>query len=367
MTTTDTPPPAQAAPVAPAAAAPRHGGGVRGFVHVAKLLLLFFALDAVIIVGIALVLPQLAAASVPGLMVGAFTVLLRGRLRDGLLAVAVQAVLSGTAFLVTHSPWESGVLMALVGIAMALGGRVGWRTPVMVMAVFTAGAFFPVHVPGDAPPGSLEGAAGIALAILVGGALGAVVLRIVLRHHTAPRKSAPVPWPDVVVNAVALGVTLLVGTAGVLAWDRSPVASWLMITIVILAQPTDERTMRRSWQRLIGSLAGSLIAAGFALVLTATWQSAIVTFVFFTAAWSYRLSHPAVELGQGYWIYTVITTPAMILLAVPSGGHQTIEAAGQRVGLTVVGVIAVVLVTQVVRWAVVRAMAGRGPGAATPG
>lgn len=355
MTGTDTQPQEHSSGPAPAARK-------RGFWHVAKLLLLFFALDTVILLGIGAVLPELAAAAAPGLMVGAFTVLLRGRLRDGLLAVAVQAVLSGAAFLVTDSPWQSGALMALVGIAMALGGRIGWRTPVMVMAVFTAGAFFPVHVPGDAAPGSWEGAGGIALAIVVGGALGAVVLRVVLRHHHAPRPSPPVAWPDVAVNVVALGVTLLVGTAAVLAWDRGPVASWLMITIVVLAQPTDERTMRRSAQRLFGSLAGSLIAAGFALVLTTTWQSAIVTFAFFIAAWSYRLSHPAVEAGHGYWIYTVITTPAMILLAVPSGGDSTLEAAGQRAGLTIVAVIAVVLVTQVARWAVVRWTACPEPG-----
>lgn len=352
MTGTDTQPQSQTA-------GPARGAAPRRFWHVARDLLFFFALDAVILAGIYLVLPELALAAAPGLMVGAFTVLLRGRLQDGLLAVAVQAALSGTAFLVTSSPWQSGVLMALVGIAMALGGRVGWRTPIMVMAVFTAGAFFPVHVPGDAAPGSWQGAAGVALAIVVGGVLGAVVLRVVLRRHRAHPPSPPVAWPDVMVNSVALGVTLFIGTAAVLAWDRSPVASWLMITIVILAQPTDERTMRRSAQRLFGSLAGSLIAAGFALVLTATWQSAIVTFAFFTVAWSYRLSHPAVEAGHGYWIYTIITTPAMILLAVPYGGELTLEAAGQRVGLTIVGVIAVVLVTQVARWAVVRATEAR--------
>jgi len=343
----------------PQTTGPAHRPGPRSFWHVARELLLFFALIAVLLVVIALALPELAIASAPGVMIGALTVLLRGRLRDALLAVAVQAALCGAAFLVTHSPWQSGVLMALVGVAMAFGGRVGWRTVVMAMAVFTAGAFFPVHVPGNAAPGSWQGAAGIALAIVVGGVLGAVVLRLVLRHHHAPRHSPPVGWPDVVVNAVALGVTLLVGTAAVLAWDRGPVASWLMITIVVLAQPTDERTMRRSAQRLFGSLAGSLIAAGFALVLTATWQSAIVAFAFFIVAWSYRLSHPAVELGHGYWIYTIITTPAMILMVVPYGGDRTLEAAGQRVGLTIAGAIAVLLVTQVARWAVVRATEGR--------
>lgn len=354
------------APTKPAGPAPGAAGsptakaaGRRSFWHIARLLLLFFALVAAILVVIALALPQLAIAAAPGVMVGAVTVLLRGRLRDGLLAAVAQAVLSGAAFLVTHSPWESGVLMAFVGVAMALGGRVGWRTVLMAMAVFTAGAFFPTHVPGDAPPGSLQGAVGIALAVLLGGVLGAVVLRVVLRHHHAPHSSPPVAWPDVLVNAVALGATLLLGTAAVLAWDRGPVASWLMITIVVLAQPTDERTMRRSAQRLFGSLAGSLIAAGFALVLATTWQSAIVAFAFFIVAWSYRLSHPAVETGHGYWIYTVITTPAMILLAVPYGGDRTLEAAGQRAGLTIIGVIAVVLVTQVVRWVVVRATEDR--------
>ena len=351
----------------PQAARPGGHAGARGFWHVARQLLLFFALIALILAAIALAAPELAGAAPPGVMVGAITVLLRGRLRDALVAVAATAVLSGAAFLVTHSPWESGVLMAAVGVAMALGGRAGWRTAIMAMAVFTAGAFFPTHVPGDAAPGSWAGAGGIALAVVVGGVLGALVLHLVLRRRHAPPRPPAIGWADVIVNAVALGLTLLIGTAAVLAWDRGPAASWLMITIVVLAQPTDERTMRRSAQRLFGSLAGSLIAAGFAFVLSTTWQAAIVAFAFFIVAWSYRMSHPAVEQGHGYWIYTVITTPAMVLLAVPYGGQRTLEAAGQRAGLTIVAVIAVVLVTQVARWAVVRATSGRDPGPAAPG
>lgn len=329
------------------------------FWRAARDLAAFLLLIVAVLGAIGLLLPEMAGAATAGVVVGAVTVLLRGSLRDAVLAAFAQACLSGVAFVLTGSPWVAGVLMAGMGVAMALAGRIGWRSVVMILSLFTASALFPVHVPGDAPPGSIVGAVGIALAVLLGGLLGGVVLRWAVPHHR-PTARPPVAWEDVAVNAVALGVTLGIGTVAVLTWDRTPVASWLMVTIVVLATPTDDVTMRRSAERLAGVLAGCLIAAVLALVLDAEWQSGLIALALFVAAWSFRLSHPAVEKGHGYWVYALVSTPAMVLLAVPAGGHATLAAVGQRAVLTIGAVVAVVLLTQVARWVAIRWATARG-------
>ncbi len=331
------------------------------FWRAARDLALFLLLIVLVLGAIGLILPEMAGAATAGAVVGAVTILLRGSLRDAALAAVAQACLSGVAFLVTGSPWLAGLLMAGMGVTMALAGRVGWRSVVMILSLFTASALFPAHVPGDAPAGSLTGAVGIALAVMLGGLLGALVLRRAVPHHH-PTPHPPVGWEDVAVNVVALGLTLGIGTVAVLTWDRTPVASWLMVTIVVLATPADDVTMRRSAERLAGVLGGCVIAAALALALYAEWQSTAVALVLFVAAWSFRLSHPRVEAGHGYWVYAFVSTPAMVLLAVPAGGHATLAAVGQRAILTVAAVIGVVLLTQVARWVAVRSATGRAAG-----
>jgi hypothetical protein len=328
--------------------------GSGSFFAVMRVLLIVSAVMVLILLLIATVSRPAAVVAIPGVVMGFVAMLSFGRYRPTIWALLALSGATWIAFLINTNTWASAVLMALVALAMGLAGRVGLRSVVLSFAVFSASALFPQPPPGG-EIGTLMGATSTAAAIFVAGVISAVVFHLIAPTKKLP-KSAITPWPDTIVNSTALVVTMFFGTLWVLTWDRTPVAAWLMVTILVLSQPYDAITKWRSAERVIGTLAGAILAAGFIGLLTAEWQTVIVAFVLLACAWSFRLSHPVVETGHFYWVYAFIWTPAMVLLAVPQGGSATLAADGQRVLLTLLAAIAVVLVTIVARIAVVRFM-----------
>jgi hypothetical protein len=266
--------------------------------------------------------------------------------------VLVLCAITWVAFLVNGNVWVSAALMGLVGLALGLSCRLGLHPIVLVIAIFSSSAFFPVTPPAGAI-GNVAGATSTAAAILAGGVVSAVCFHVLARGRTMPRPPT-IPWQDTSVHTAALVVTLFIGTLAVLSWDRTPVAAWLLVTIVVLSQPADVITRRRSIERVLGTVAGALLAGLVALVMSAEWVTVTIALTCLVVAWSYRLSHPEVEQGYGYWIYALVWTPAMVLLAVPQGGSATLDADGQRILLTLVAAIAVVLASYAARFAVMR-------------
>ena len=102
-------------------------------------------------------------------------------------------------------------------------------------------------------------------------------------------------------------------------------------------------------------MAGAAVAGLIIVAVTAEWLLITIALVCLVFAWSFRLSHPAVEQGHGYWVYALIWTPAMVMLAVPQGGSARLDADFARVLFTLVAAIAVVAVTYLVRQIVNRA------------
>ncbi len=302
---------------------------------------------AIALIALALTVPELAASAIPGVIVGGTATVLFGRVIWGLSAAAILAVLTWIAVLINVSPIAAGVFMALLGLGMGLSGRRGLRAIALTIVIFTAGSLFPLTPPSGAP-GSVQAASSMALAVIVGGVLATVMFRVAGRGHHPPL-SPPTAWPDLIVQTITLSVTLGIATALVLTWDRTTVAAWLLITIVVLAQPHDDVTLRRSIERVAGTLGGALAVGAIALVVHVPWQAIAIGLVLAVAAWSYRFSHPEVEQGHHYWIYALIWTPAMVLLAVPQGGSATLAADTQRAGLTIIAAISVVLVSVLAR------------------
>ncbi|MCB9413171.1 MAG: FUSC family protein [Actinobacteria bacterium] len=311
-------------------------------------LLLMAGLIAGAIVGlVGLVLPSAALVSVPGVVLGALAALTFGRVWPSLVALAVLAMLTVVALLSYGEPWLAAVIMGLVGVGLGLSTRAGLHGIALNIAIFGASAFFAVDAPVG-QVGSMAAALSTAMAIVAGGALAILAFLLVARGKTLP----PTPvfsWSDTVVHTVTLAVTLSVATAILLTSDRTPVAAWLLVTIIVLSQPVDRVTVRRSAERVVGTLAGAALAGLVILVVTAEWLLIAVALVCLVFAWSYRLSHPPVEQGRGYWVYALIWTPAMVVLAVPQGGSATLDADYARGIFTVIAAIAVVAVTFVVR------------------
>ena len=337
--------------------------GPTSFFAEMRVLLMVAAAMALILVLIAVVSPTAAIAASPGVIVGAVAMLTFGGFRPVVWTLLVLGALTWIAFLIGPNAWASAVLMALVGLVMGLAGRVGLRSIAMIVAMFTASALIPQPPPiGDL--GTVAGATSTAAVILLAGLASAVVLRVMAPGRTFHRPPV-VPWPETVVNTTALVVTLFLGTLWVLTWDRSPVAAWLMVTIIVIAQPSSSVTLWRSAERVIGTAVGAVLAAGVVVLVPFQWLEFVVAFVLLVSAWSLRLSHPIMETGHFYWMYALLWTPAMVILTVPQGGSATLSADGQRVLLTVVAAIGVALVTAAARMAVRPSL--RHPESSQPG
>lgn len=262
--------------------------------------------------------------------------------------------LTWVALLVYINPWAAATIMGLVGIALGLSCRIGLHGIALNIAIFVSAAFFAVLAPVG-QVGTMPTANSTTAAILVGGLMSIAVFRLVARGKTLPPVNA-YPWPDTVVHTVSVAVTLFAATGIVLTWDRTPVSALFLVTIIVLSQPFDQVTVRRSVQRVLGTLAGAAIAGLIIVTVTAQWQLIAIALVCLVFAWSFRLSHPAVEQGNGYWVYALIWTPAMVMLAVPQGGSATLNADFARVLFTIVAVT--YLVRQLVNHATPKAPNG---------
>jgi len=340
--------------------------GAPGFVHAT---LVFAGLSVIGVVTAAaplgIVNSALALPALVGTIVALFGVLgarsptwgspTWGRRAAAALAWAAVAavVLCGAVYL---GQWVAtgAVFLAFVGVAYGLSFRFARNTQFFMVALFAGPmAVYPSLVtagftPGDPVP--TTGLAAMAAAILAGGATGAVVFPF-LAARMPPGEVAVESWGTSVRMAVGVGVLLGAATAIVLSWDRSPTGPWLMVTIVVLARTDPVATLKRSWQRMLGTVAGSLVAVGIGVVATGLFSGTsaylsilVVGVAFLIVAMGYKLSHPALASGDSYWIYAVLWTPAMVLLATPPEATP-VATAEARAGWTLVGAVAITVAT----------------------
>lgn len=332
-----------------------------GFVTVALTLAGLLALtSAITVVPLALVNDALIMPAICGSVValfgamGARTPTWVGRFGAASAWALVAAVALGLGVLAGQWIAWGALFMAVVGALYGLSYRFGMNGPLYVVAIFTGPVVVyptlvtPGFTPGDPVP--VGGAGAMAAAVAAGGVLGAVVFAtLVARLPLAP----PTREPWAVAGRLAVGLALLLGTATavVLSWDRSSTGPWLMVTIVVLAQTDPVASLRRSWQRVAGTLIGAVLAAGIGLTLGALLDNAntvglVIGMVFLVVALAYKLSHLAAMAARGYWVYALLLTIAVVLLTAPGGtlSEQTAEA---RMLWTLVGAVAIVATTVV--------------------
>jgi uncharacterized membrane protein YccC len=122
--------------------------------------------------------------------------------------------------------------------------------------------------------------------------------------------------------AVAVAAAQLLGAA--LHATRGP---WITVTALIVLQPSAGLTVRRSAARVVGTVAGGVVAAALAATLHDPRLIAGVVFVLAGLAVSAR--------GVHYGVFTFFLTPVFVLLAQPAPGDW--ELAGVRVADTLIG------------------------------
>jgi uncharacterized membrane protein YccC len=133
-------------------------------------------------------------------------------------------------------------------------------------------------------------------------------------------------------HALRVGV---VGAVDVLLMRRLHVShgSWMAMTSIIVLQPYGSGTLRKTYQRVVGTIAGGVLAAMLAAVIHN--QTGIIAVVTVTSVLT--LATFAVD----YAWYTFFLTPTFVLLSLPR--PQDWHFAGVRMGTTVLGAMVALL------------------------
>lgn len=260
-----------------------------------------------------------AALVVPTAMAGAVAVALRGQPLAAACFVALCCLLVAPAGIM-----QEGLLGMLPTVVAVL-----------------------VLVPGEFQPGRT------AIWLLFGGALVVGIStrlpRVVPTAGIEPYRA----WRHAAVLAVAVGaVVYLVGL-----WDL-PHGYWVALTLTAVLRPFDDMTMKRSGERVLGTLAGALLALAAAtlLPLGALLILLVASLVLGTA---YALS-------RDYARQVMFTTPAVVLVG-SAGANAAVFASERALATIAGGVLAAAIAMVQARFELRGREAGDRPDELSPG
>ncbi len=231
------------------------------------------------------------------------------------LALAVPAAMAGAVAIgLRGQPVAAACFVALccLLVAPAMTLQDG-----LMAAVPTAAAVL-VLVPGDLDSGRT------AIWMLIGGAL-------VVGLATRLPRSAPVAgvearraWRHAAVMAVSVGAVVYL-----VAWWQVPHGYWVALTLTVVLRPFDDQTMSKAGQRVLGTIAGALLAL-VAATLLPLWALLALLAVSTVLSLAYAI-------GQDYTRQVMFMTPAVVLLG--SAGSSPGLIASERALATVAGAL----------------------------
>jgi hypothetical protein len=237
------------------------------------------------------------------------------------LSLAVPAAMAGAvAVAVRGQPVAAACLVALCCLLV---------TPASIVAdALMAG------VPGTAAvlvlvPGTYDSTT-VALWMLLGGAVMVLLgSRLPVRGKKAEGLPAARAWRHGIVMAVAVGLT--VWLVALLDW---PHGYWLALTLTLVLRPFDDQTLKKSWQRVLGTVGGVLLALALATVLP-LWGVVL-------AVGACQVLSLAYTVQADYARQVALLTPTVVLLG-SSGSPDAVAA--ERALYTIVGALVAVAIS----------------------
>lgn len=283
-----------------------------------------------------MVAATIAAGGALSVGFGAFKRFERSTVAPMALAAAGMAVATYIGSLAGHSDVASLVLVVGAAAACALLATIEinawWIVLQWAIALMAAGAF-----PGDAESAAIR--AGL---VLAGGCLQVAV--VALAHHLRPTLHDTSRMDDVwrlrkswdlarhgrlptlhhgLRTAIAVGLTMAIAQT----WGE-PHGYWAPITALLVLRPKLSDTRHRDWQRLLGTVIGSVLASLVAFLPLPLGVLALLTLVLAWLSWAYQ--------GASYVVFTAFITAATVLL-IALNQVSEVQSAVERVLATVIG------------------------------
>ncbi len=220
-------------------------------------------------------------------------------------ALAVPtAMAGGVAVALRGQPLAAAFFVVLCCLLIAPAGMLQDGLLAMVPTVVAV----LVLVPGEFQPGRT------AIWMMFGGALVVALATRLPRNPLVPGVEQRLAWRHAAVMAVAVGTVVYL--AGLF---ELPHGYWVALTLTAVLRPFDEQTMRRSSERVLGTIGGALLALVATLVLP-LWALLVLLVVTTVLSTSYAIT-------RDYTRQVLFMTPAVVLLG--SAGHPFQIASGR--------------------------------------
>jgi len=266
-------------------------------------------------------------------------------LRLALILSVVAGVAGTICTLLNPYPLAGAAFFGILTGACALTARRGIHSPALMVPVF---ASFLLVAPPAVPPLPAIPAGFVAGAVLmVGGLWGTAITRVLLGHRLPTVDRKELGPRGATAYGVTMGVVLGVSAWAVLSYAKFHEGAWLLLTLIILLQPSPHDTFAKSMQRLAGTLAGALIALVLILINVEQTFALVIGGLLIFAALAVRY-----VLKRPYWEYVTVLTPAVILLS--ASGVDRVRVAEDRVGFTLIAAAVALLIALGVKAILVR-------------
>lgn len=243
----------------------------------------------------------------------------------------VMAIITPVAIVAGSVPIAGAALMALMCLMVGYMARFGLNRATLLVPVFMAWLIIAPPVWG--PQHLVDRTDGtylvwMSVIFLVGALVPTLVMMVALRKVHRP---APTPHPRKVTIPYTVTITVLttVATFWLLQHPKQIGGAWVIATILVLAQVGDVGTVRRTIQRVAGTLLGMIIVT----VIVVEVNSLVVVYVIGLVLGIAALT---AKFSPRYWLYMTLITPTVVCLGSASSS-QVGTLADQRLVDTLAG------------------------------
>ena len=224
-------------------------------------------------------------------------------------------------------------IAATVGLSSVWGLHPVAAFAAIQPAIVVISGYHTVSIGGSTP--GVVGQALISAGVVLVGSLWAVLIGWALLRDESSGPPVRVPSRIVVFYMGALVLLLGVGAFVASTWFLKTTAGWVLLTILLVTRPTYDESRQMIRERGLGTVAGGLVAAAVAVVVSdSTVLAAIGTLAMVVAA-VLQLQHAR------YAYFAVFVTAAIVLLDAQRSNVFEIDL--ERVAYSLLGVALVVV------------------------
>lgn len=251
--------------------------------------------------------------------------------RTGLVISLPFALFAGLTEWAAASPVWAAIVLALAAFLRGYAAKAGMHDA-LIMTVISLG-----FIAASPPQSDSSLAAPVYVALVaLGASAWATLVMFLLRHRLRQHQHSRLDPTRVMAFSLVLALLVGVATWAVVALDLGHTGGWIILTIVVVFQPSLGAGFTKAAHRAAGTVLGFLIAILVGLVVPLGPMLPLVGTAFLMVAFLLMLQ------GRPYWLYATVLTPAIVLLE--SGGSTVDQVAEERLGATLIGVACTLIV-----------------------